>query len=67
MKIINDKYNRYPKNVVCSNCESEIQLEDGTDVIVHKSIASPMFVYEQQPYVYQWVCPLCKTLNKINF
>ena len=30
------------KNVVCSSCESEIQLEDGTDVIVHKSIASAM-------------------------
>ena len=67
MKIIKDNYNRYPKNVVCSKCESEILLEDGKDVIVHQSVAGPSFVYENPPYVYQWLCPLCKTFNKINF
>lgn len=66
MKIIKDNYNKYPKRVVCKQCESEIELENGGDVIVHKAIASPMYVFEQRPYVYQWLCPLCKEFNNIN-
>lgn len=67
MKIIKDKYNRYPMNVVCKKCESEIQLESGLDVLVHKAIQSPMFIAESRPYIYQWMCPLCKELNEINW
>ena len=65
MKIIEDKYNRYPMRVTCQNCNSVIELEDGKDVLVHKSIVSPMFVYEQEPYIHQWMCPLCKKFNRI--
>ena len=67
MKIIKDKFNKYPKQVVCSKCESEILLEDGNDVIVHKVIADPLYVYEQKPYHYKWLCPLCKEFNTVNF
>ena len=67
MKIIKDKFNKYPKQVVCSKCESEILLEDGNDVIVHKAIADPLYIYEQKPYHYKWMCPLCKEFNTINW
>lgn len=66
MKIIKDNFNKYPINVTCQKCGSEIQLETGKDVIVHRGIASALYVYEQQPYIYQWMCPLCKEFNKIN-
>lgn len=67
MKIIKDKFNKYPKHVVCSKCESEIMLEDGKDVIVQRVIDSPLYIYEQQSYHYKWLCPLCKELNTVNF
>ena len=67
MKIIKDNFNRYQKKVICKNCESEIELEDGKDVIVHKIIANPLYVFEQKPYQYKWMCPLCKELNEIYF
>lgn len=67
MKIIKDKFNKYPVNVVCKKCGSEIQLENGSDVLVCKSIPDPLFIYESRPYVYKWMCPLCKEVNNINF
>lgn len=66
MKIIEDKHNRFPRTVHCSNCGSVIELENGNDVIVHRAIASMHYIYEQRPYIYQWVCPLCNEFNKID-
>lgn len=66
MKIIEDKYNRFPRTVQCSKCDSVIELENGKDVIVHRAIASMNYIYEQRPYIYQWVCPLCNEFNKID-
>ena len=67
MKIIKDNFNKYPKHVVCSKCESEILLEDGHDVIVHRAVADSLYVYEKQPYHYKWLCPLCKEFNTVNW
>ena len=65
MKIIEDKHNKYPMRVTCKKCNSVIELENGNDVLVHKAIESPMFIYEREPYIHQWVCPLCKEFNNI--
>ena len=67
MKIIKDNFNRYPRKVICKNCESEIELEDGKDVIVHKSIDCITYFALERSYTYQWICPLCKQINEIYF
>lgn len=66
MKIIEDKHNIYPMQVTCKKCNSVIELENGKDILVHKAIASPMFIYEREPYIYKWMCPLCKEFNNIH-
>ena len=65
MKIIEDNHIKYPIRVRCKKCNSLIELENGRDILVHKAIESPMFIYEREPYIYQWVCPLCKEFNNI--
>mgnify|MGYP003489902774 CR=1 FL=1 len=66
MKIIEDKHNIYPMRVTCKKCNSVIELENGKDILVHKAIASPMFIYERGPYIYKWMCPLFKEFNDIH-
>lgn len=69
MKIIEDKYNIYPRKVTCNKCTSRIELENGKDIIVHRNLAGqvPHYIYSEEPYIYQWKCPLCGEFNKINF
>ena len=53
MKIIEDKYNIYPRKVTCNKCTSRIELENGKDIIVHRNLAGqvPHYIYSEEPYI----------------
>lgn len=55
MKVIQDNYKKFPKEVTCKNCGSVILLENSEDVYrPEHSLATT------------WQCPLCQSKNNFE-
>ena len=60
MRILENNYDKFPKEIECDKCRSIILLESENDCVYQ-----PENAYSNAAECYIWTCPCCKELNYI--
>ena len=61
MKILENNYDKFPREIECYDCRSIILLESEDDCVYQ-----PENAYPDAVECYIWTCPLCKRKNYIH-
>lgn len=60
MRILENNYDKFPREIECDDCRSIILLESDKDCVYQSENA-----YPDAAECYIWTCPLCKRQNYI--